>query len=230
MNPVNVISMTITSLLFVSTVASAASHPSSGYPAHDLGGAYGGLPASLSTGDYLFLEEADRQDRSQLSQSELYMLVGTSRSAGRGGLSPWYMSVYFAASAYHQSFGQLPSTLGLAELQKLYPSAPVEKLDVYRNPLTGQWPRLNASAHSPGDMYLKVLSQSDMAWFGERHSGLSAIWFQNSHPNPDDIRAGMTPDTARKLGLGLAGPPIYMRLYGSSGVLKTDLLSHVKSN
>lgn len=224
------VNLTIAGLLLLTNSANGAGHPSSGYPARDLGGAYGGLPAALSTGEFLFLDEADRQSRAALSQPELYMLVGTSRSSGRGGLSPWYMSVYFAASAYFQAYGVIPETLGPAELQRLYPSAPADRLDVYRNPLTGDWPRLNSATHSPGDMYLKVLSQNEVEWFADRHSGLRAIWFETSTPHPDDIRAGMTPETARKLRVNLAGPPIYMRLYGSSGVIKTDILSHTKNN
>jgi hypothetical protein len=82
-----------------------------------------------------------------------------------------------------------------------------EFLSIYSNPLTGGWPRLNATSPSPGDLFIKPLDQEEMRYYANKSRTYTAQWYKGIEPG--------SPTPHKKLD----GKVWYVRMYGLHGVL-----------
>jgi hypothetical protein len=198
--------------LICAPVLAQSSHPFTGHPPQvDLEVVYGpdrGL-VGLSRGDITFTRGKTPAD--QLKPDEIYILAGAKSSnlpSGRA-LDPWSGQILLAVMAYEREHGKIPPVLDEAALRSI-PSYQAwfrhepGMIEVFRNPLTGQWPRLDAATPSPGDMYIRVLTEIEKVEYS-RHLGVWDVWF------------GKGP------GEKLCGPVFYHRIYGWNGPIYESL-------
>jgi hypothetical protein len=119
------------------------------------------------------------------------------------------MQTFKAVLAYERAHGRIPAVLDEEALRSIpgY-TAWFERepgmIDVFRNPLTGAWPRLDAQEHSPGDMFIRILNEAEKVQYA-RMMGLWEVWF------------GTGP------GERLCSPVFYQRIYGWDGPIYESL-------
>jgi hypothetical protein len=201
-------------LLGLSQFAVAA-HPADGHP---ISGVWGDNwhypPAELSYDDITFMEESEYPDFDSLSQLEQYMLMGVTSSAQRAdaGMLPWSDTIFHLALQYYRAHGEIPEALTPDVIRTIpgHHRFGDECFEVERNPLTGEYPRLKAAEHSPGDCYLRVLTEDEVDYFVE--NGLSYL-----RPSPHGHELD---EYIPSLGSSERVTPVcYMRMYGYDGVL-----------
>jgi hypothetical protein len=165
-----------------------------------------GAGPELSRGEITFTR--DKKSLSELSPEERYILGGAKVSdlPDSRWLLPWADQIFNLALAYHTQHGKLPAVLDEAAIRSIpyYSAITAAELDVYRNPFSGNWPRLDASAPSPGDMFIKVLNETELVEYA-RLLGRWQAWFGGA---------------AEKK---LCSPVFYQRIYGTNGPIYESL-------
>jgi hypothetical protein len=160
----------------------------------------------LSRGDITFTR--DKTPRSLLSVEEIYIVAGARVSdyPDKRQLDPWASQVFRMILAYVVEHGEVPLVLDDRGIRSIpyYSQISDEELAVYRNPFTGEWPRLDAQNPSPGDMYVKVLNEAEKVEYA-RLLGLWEVWFGQGK------------------GRRLCSPVFYQRVYGRNGPIYESL-------
>lgn len=163
-------------------------------------------PVDWSRGDITFTR--GKTPASQLSAAEIYIVAGAKSSnlPNRQSLNPWADQVFTAVAAYHKEHGSIPALLDEAALRSIprYRHWLDDALSVYRNPLTGAWPRLDAQQPAPGDVYIRVLSSVEKAEYA-RLLGTWSVWF------------------GKGSGEKLCSEVFYQRVYGWNGPIYESL-------
>ena len=210
-------------VLAVAGQALAATHPASGRPVNDVSPEYGtaayGLPAAWSDGDLTFGGPYPRAI--ELSASERYMLAGTQPTGPSAGdaLPAWIDAAGQFCLEYNNYFGVLPVQLdtetvaALRQVQGLQSSPQDRALTL--NPLTGAVPRLAADEVSAGDIYVRPLTNIELRAYAERRPELYDNWFRGRQTDPATGRTGR---------VELLSAVLYVRAWGSQGVLFEDLV------
>jgi hypothetical protein len=203
-------------LLIIGLVAPAhAGHPAEG---HEIEGqwndAYRFPPAELSRGDMTFMPLDEYPDFENLTQLEKYMVFGVKSSDLRSdaGLPPYLTTIFTWVTKFYDAHGYIPEQLDL-DTVRMIPgkiNTPEEWLEVEKNPLTGEWPRLLEKELSPGNFYFKVLSAEDIDYFAE--NGYTFIKY------PSNGEAVMQT------------PVFYVRMYGHEGVLENGFKFYATYN
>lgn len=209
--------------LSIAAQAPAAEHPASGRPVNDVSPAYGtaayGLPAAWSAGDLTFGGPYPRTV--ELSARERYMLAGA-RPTGPGAddaLPAWIDAASAFCLDYYSYFGVLPTLLdaeavaALRQVQGLKPSSQDRALTL--NPLTGAVPLLAADEYSAGDLYVRPLTNLELRGYAERRPELYDNWFRGLQTDPATGRTGR---------VELLSAVLYVRAWGTQGVLFEDLV------
>jgi hypothetical protein len=210
--------------LLVSAAASRLirEHPANGQLTCEVDAAYGteqyGLPAAWGTGDLTFGGPYPKP--AELSAAERYMLAGTYASNGASGqsLAPWVEMVQQLCLDYSERAGQLPALVSPAMVATakgvsesgLQP----EQLALYLNPFNGEFPRLDAAQFSPGDLYVRTLTEDEMRRFAQLNPVLGERWLEGQYREPGTGRLGR---------VSLQGGVLYIRAYGEHGVLYEQL-------
>ena len=205
MRNVIAINCLILGLMLVFTGFAYAKHPAEGHPVMD----YWWVenchfpPAALSINDLTFMPEDEYPDYDSLTQLELYMLFGVQSSARNANaeLPPYSSTIFSWVMKYENAYGTVPDQLTPEVIRSIpgYEDIKDEWLTVERNPLTGEWPRLTAIEHSPGDFYFRALTDEEVVFFAS--NGFDYLL----HPS-----GGKAERTT---------PVFYMRMYGYDGVL-----------
>lgn len=207
--------------LFVATAialpqAGALAHPAEGYTPNDLHPGYGtdqvGERAAWSFDDIVFTQPYP--DRRTLSDIEKYMLEGTKDSWTPGvGLGAWWQNVMNVVVSYDKKHNAIPDALTEEVVRDVSwkPSdVDANAMAIYANPITDQVAKLKSADFSPGDMYIRRLSDGDLARLAEKDSLLEdALAGVVRHPVTKDVMQRIT----------LTSPVYYFRLYGRSGVI-----------
>jgi hypothetical protein len=166
---------------------------------------FSGIP---DCGELKFVDHYPAQD--SLTRIEKYMVSGGHTDTK--GFPAWESTIYRTAGFYYMKFGKLPDVVTPEVYRAAYGLGPDEtsdELSVLANPLTGEWARLNQTLHSPGDFYMKVLSQAEKEYIVQFRPGFRGDWLENQvNGKPIDVII----------------PPIYYRMYGVSGVISNKLL------
>lgn len=217
--------------LFIALVVMPASvlaaHPAAGGAPEDISGWYTSCTGpDENYGEITFVAGQDKPALDSLTDMERYLVGGIHRSRKGGSMLPWYQHVYFAACAYYKLTGQWPRVLSIDELKQLpeLKRRPAAELEIYRNPLTGNWPRLDAKELSPGDMYLKPLTPEEMRHFADENAGFQRVWFDGVGTDWDAMQRGESFAQSQTKRVTLMGPVCYVRVYGLNGVLMTDFV------
>lgn len=196
--------------------ASALAHPAEGYTPNELHPGYGtdqiGERAAWSFDDIVFTQPYP--DPQTLTDIEKYMIEGTKDSWTPGaGLGPWWQNVMNVVVSYDKKHNAIPDALTeeVARDVSWQPSTVDDSaMAMYANPITDQVARLKSKEFSPGDMYIRRLTDGDLARLAEKDSLMEdALAGVVRHPVTKDV-------TQR---IRLTSPVYYFRLYGRQGVI-----------
>jgi hypothetical protein len=192
-------------------VAAWASHPAEGQQSLPLAGEYAaGNNDRTPDWDFGEIRMTDiKPDPATLSDMERYMVAGTATSTLPNGLGllPWKQEIWSAVVNYYDTFGTVPTELNPQVLRQIpgLANASDEFLQIYSNPLTGAWPRMDASTQSPGDVFIRPLTETEMRYYGTRSRTYWQEWFNGTDLHHRKRR--------------LDGKVWYVRVYGLHGVL-----------
>jgi hypothetical protein len=162
-----------------------------------------GNPAEWSFGDIQFAGEWPAWET--LSDAERKMTHGA-LDPRSGEVREWLPEVLDFAARYYDAFGMIPAQVTSdAFWQCNEPSSAAQgQLQLLSSPLDGHTLRLDAQGFSPGDMYIKALSTSELYQLAPRLKDWEEHWLRNI----DDGRP-----------TELLGPVLYYRIYGARGVI-----------
>jgi hypothetical protein len=217
----NYLSGALTTVLSIVTLAfSALAHPADGYTPNEVHPAYGtmklGERADWSVDDIVFTQPYP--DPATLSDIERYMLEGTRDSWVPGaGLDAWWHQVMNVVVSYDRNTGQLPAILTEDVLRAVTwneTTLEARDIEVYSNPITSTPARLQEPAHSPGDLFIKRLSGSEIARLSEKNPALR-----------NDLAGIVLDPTNGSVAqrIRLTSPVYYIRMYGRNGVILSRL-------
>ena len=199
----------------VVTISSAYAHPADGYSPVYLPPADVHVTTSPLTGTYGDLTFGSCQlTVSDLSPAELYILHGASGSSyGTGNcLCEWYHDIFMISNAIRSQTGSLPEQLNVEVISLATgPDPNTNKFDHLKSPITNEFPRLDAVTFSPGQVYMRVLTESEMYEFASMVPEYQQIWFDGEVIDPDTCEVIEY--------VKLISPVYYMRVYGEQGIL-----------
>ncbi len=210
-------------VMLLVTMVGAAGHPSENYTPSELPECYTTRSATRvlqSFGDVTFAEAYP--DPLSLTDAEKYMLAGTTDGPPEfcidGGLPAWWRKIVRIVKSYYMAYGEIPSQVTPQVYADAY-KKPVDMIDplqleLIRNPLTGEYPRTDSLGFSPGDFYIKALSEEEMRHFASFDDGLYEMWFNGRALREDGSWAECP----------ISGPVMYVRLYGWHDVIKNNLV------
>ncbi len=199
--------------------AIAHAHPADGYPPVNPPPVDAHVVTSPLTGTYGDLTFGSCQMTvGELSPAELYILHGARGSSyGTGGVLPeWYHDIFMIANAIRSQTGSLPLELSVAAISETTGSSPnVARLEHFKSPITGQFPRLDAIDFAPGQVYMRELTDSEMHQFASLAPEYQQIWFDGEVVDPETCQVIKR--------VKLISPVYYIRVYGQHGVLVETL-------
>jgi hypothetical protein len=217
------------SVCALAAFSTVSAHPADGQTPNDIYNYENGPPTSWSHGEMTFIDPEDKPALDSLTQLERYMLAGAKGSNTSTGneLPAWLEAIFLATSKYYAEYGAVPPVLDETALRSIrgFETMPGELLDVYRNPLTGQWPRLDAQSLSPGDVFIFPLDESERNFIAERSPYHYKLWVENIAGDWGNLDQYDNYADAFNQGVQLTGPPFYMRVYGFNGVIWNDFLT-----
>ncbi len=204
---------------------SAFAHPAETLPANEVDQAYGdpnyGTPAEYSFGDVTF--NTPYPAASTLSNIERYMLEGTSSSAEGYGRTAWWKDVMAHVTAYYSRHASIPPTLDI-EMVKTVAWQPnsvnAGVMAWLRNPITDQVAKLTSAEFSSGDLFIKVLSESEINELCEKDVLMDNALRRHVRVNPA---------TGEETPIELLTPPFYVRMYGENSVIMSRIYFEFRS-
>ncbi len=176
---------TLLSCFAAGSALAGSLHPAAGQITCDVQAGYGqsgfGLPASFSMGDLTF--GSPLPVAHELSPAERYMLAGTlgSNLPDQRPLAPWISEVEDFCLDYIAKFPELPENISPEALALAGPGEKAEeetrRATLLQSPVSGKAPRLGSASFSPGDLYVRALTQGEMLKYASMDSELSESWF-----------------------------------------------------
>lgn len=214
----------LTAVILACTIGTASAHPSDGRQPRDLSAVWSpevGLPPEWSTGDLVFTKPKPAWQ--ELTPAEQYIIAGTVTSPfGNESLKPWEQEIFLFVRRYFEQYGAIPERLSPEVIRQApgYAGYSDARLEVFRSPLTGEFPRLNAASFSPGDVYIRPLTPGEMQYFAQRNPVYNADWFGKG--------TVVDPNSHDPINTELGTDVYYIRIYGASGVI-VDGLEYILS-
>lgn len=207
-------------LLLGVCTATAIAHPSDGYTPGDPPRAYGmatyGLSPELNLEDLTFTRPYPSPD--SLTTREKYYVFGTTSGPKGYPLDPYYLDVMSVVYSLYNVTGSIPTTLTNDLIAQSY-GQPVEQIDsmhfeTLRSPFTGDYPMLNAASFTPGQFYIRVLTEDEIKHFSQYIPSLKSLYFDHAIQDPTN---------GNWQSAKLLGPIMYVRVYGEHQVIKSQL-------
>ena len=208
--------LALLALLIVCWATAASAHPYEDYPVIRPFDCYGrpGLAGSpeWNYGDITFAEAYP--DPATLTDAEAYMLNGCAEYEGSDqlALASWHSLVMLYVKFHYSRFGEIPAVLTpqvcADAVGKEIADLPAGHVAQLVCPLTGDYPRLDAAGFSPGNLYVKVLSEDEMRHFAGIKKRYDDIWFKGIEEAPSGTYE-----------VKLTSPVYYVRMYGRTGVI-----------
>ncbi|MEZ5337782.1 MAG: hypothetical protein R3F46_05910 [bacterium] len=204
-----------TALLLLCFASAALAHPTDGATPNEPHDNYGteafGLRPECNVNDLTFT--VPFPDPASLSNPELYIIAGATDPATGKQFEPWFKDIYRLVSALNGNNGSIPGQLDESLVRSAAGnpgSVSQQWVDKFRSPLTGEFPRLDATSFSPGDVYIRPLTSYEMDHISAKHSEYDKIWNQNVRTQPG---------TGQTMQSELIGDVYYIRVYGWNDVL-----------
>jgi hypothetical protein len=202
----------------------AAAHPSDGFDANPLPHVYAtngtGFTSNWCTGDLYFPAQFPTSE--SMSPAEKYIVSGSEGSAYGYGLRPWKSLIYNAVAAIYSQTGDIPEILDETALVSMSNGvlAPGDmRLDEFRSPVTGEFPRLDAKEFSAGDVYIRPLTLFEMDKYAALDPFYRELWYNDRVWNHN---------TQQYEQESLLGQVFYMRIYGDEDLLVAGLFFSAK--
>jgi len=195
-------------------------HPADGYPPNEMPPAYGteayGRPPECNINDLTF--SPSYPDPAALTDIERYMIVGCTNSSLGYALQPWYDEVFMAVNAIYSHSDSVPPQLSeelIRSISVCPESVPEEHINIFRNPITGEFPRLDAAEFSPGDVYIRILTPEEREHFAALSALDDGIWDRGEFTTPlgDTIQVELTTEVYYMRVYGLTAPIIERIMY-----------------
>src|SRR5690606_35739049 len=103
---------------------------------------------------------------SSLTDLEKYIISGAEADASGSYLRPWVTEVFDILDIHRQKNGSLPAVLDEAAIRSCFEGsqAPTWMLERLKSPLTGSYPRTDQLNFSPGDIYCRQLTDSEISF------------------------------------------------------------------
>jgi hypothetical protein len=213
---VNMVIIAIAMLFFP---MSAGAHPADGGKAievhQDYGTEFYGMGAEFNINDLYFVKPLP--DPATLSEIEKYMLRGLSEDNPGGAMRAWYMVICETVSAYRQRTGTMPTEYSAEIIQALLPEGQEvgeEELAVFRSPITGEFPKLNATEFSAGDLYIRPLTEDEKQYIANVDNTYQQMWYEGLQYEP--IAEAYN-------NIMMITDVYYVRVYGYNDVIHTGL-------
>jgi hypothetical protein len=205
----------VLALLVTSNVAFA--HPSEGYEPNELHPNYGdpalGLPSEANFAEIDFT--AEYPDPGSLTAAERYMIAGTKTSSFGPGLQPWYQTIMSAVRVYYKNHQEVPDELTLQDIREMTSGQPDSDWEeIYKSPITGEFPRLKELENSPGNLYVRVLTSEEVDHLSKFWPGLRKLYFESISINPHSGEATK---------IELTSPIFFVRVHGYEGAIWESL-------
>lgn len=129
----------------------------------------------------------------------------------------WYMVICETVSAYRQRTGTMPVEYSAEIIKALLPEGQEvgeDELAVFRSPITGEFPKLNATGFSAGDLYIRPLTEDEKEHIASLDEHYRTMWY-------DGLELG--PITEAYHNIMLITDVYYVRVYGYNDVIHTGL-------
>lgn len=207
-------------MLALLTTAAYAAHPAEGKKIPEDANALlcqqAGVPEGWDINELTFIKTGDYPTVDELTYLEIYMIAGVNweKDGKTWGMSPWSNHVFTAVNRFYDLYGYVPEVLDeeIIHMTPGYEKATGDKLNEFRNPLTGEWPVLNAADFSPGDMYIRPLTEEEKIHFAALNSTYDDHWFKGHGYNMIE---------KRDVQYTMLSEPFYIRMYGLNDVILT---------
>lgn len=191
----------------------AQAHPYDKWAPEELPGGYGTdyfpFPAEFSYGDLTF--SSPYPDPESLTDSEKYIVAGALN--GNIHVAPWHEFIFSVVNAIYRKQGYVPDVLTEAELSSVFgPCAEEDRsaFEYYTSPITNELPRLDALSFSPGQVYIHLMTEDEIAHF----AALVPTYQQNLVDH-----FWLNPETNEEEPIMIMGGVFYIRIYGESSVI-----------
>lgn len=207
------LSILVTTVLFTLSLSPAQAYPTRGNIPAEVPSGYESscdVAHKLTTGDLMFA--SDYPD--YLTEAERFLLFGCdmdrSRDTYRGTMSYLMQTL----SNYYGQTGQIPAALTDEVIEAAWRDSGEHAValhqELLRSPLTGRYPRLDATTFSRGDMYVALVSTEEQRKMAETIPSLHRLLEQASSYNQRESAQFIT-------------PVFYFRFYGETEVIYTGL-------
>jgi len=205
----------VLTVVFLLGISSAAAHPGDGYPPCKLHPNYGGEFYGYPDGVFIDGVELTHKfpDPGSLTDAEKYMIAGTESSLWGEGLCPWWELIFVPVSAYYKEYREIPPVYSREIAEAVYANADeTEPLwrELEKSPLTGEYPRLDAKEHSPGDMWIHPLTEDEIRRYTEFSPDFGDIYYDHVFYNDHE---------GCRYNIELISDVFLIRVYGWNGVI-----------
>jgi len=164
--------------------------------------------AGYSFGDVTFVDQYP--DPATLTDIEAYMVNGCMQDETQAALDSWWRIVMRYVEPYYEQYGVIPTQLTPEVMGDTNP----DDFEKVVSPITGDYPRLDCTAFSPGNMYVKVLTEAEMQQIAAVSKTAYAFWYEGQAQYPPDFKTH---------SVRLNGPVYYVRIYGYNDVIFNTL-------
>lgn len=198
---------------YLAATGFVAAHPSDGCTPGAKPSGYE-TPECQAIGDLRFDYEVTPWN--DLTPAEQYIIAGGTSATG-GHLKPWWLHICEAAIFFNETYGTIPEQYRpdmLANMAADPTTLTNDQLEWFCSPLTGQLPMLTAEEFTPGSIYLRELTDAEMAQAAQQDQVLSQA-LAGSHTDQE---------TCETRGMELLTKVYYYRVYGLNSVLHAGLL------
>jgi len=192
-------------------------HPSDGLEPVPLPPSYGtdgcDFGPEFNHGDMTFTRPYP--DPNSLTNAEKYIIAGCQGIKPEQNMLPWVYYIWHCAEALDARLGYVPDQLS-EELLREVGARSASAFELFKSPLTGNFPRLTAATESPGDVYIRALTPEEMRFFAGKVRAYQELWCDGKRTDP---RTGEVLENVK-----LDGKVYYVRVYGWHGVILSELL------
>ena len=168
------------------------------------------------------LQSDNYPDPQSLSDTEVWMLCGMQPTPGlaaspcRTALSPWVEMVVAKVFQFTLEYDYIPHDLGdlldAMPIDNPDPNWVEERMQTLHNPFSGEYPLLQAYQVSPGDFFISILTDAEIAEYSDYNPGFGQQYYYGQRTT-----IGADFEEIETATGEVIGKPIRVRMYGENG-------------